>query len=150
MPLFPPITVDLSRLSSVLEEITPLLKRGVEALERLAPPPLPASTSSPRKAQLSDLRISDAEHTRPIQEELESFAALSGVIPGSPAFVNAMLDYEEEVLEVLGSSFVALGSNPLDELPWNKVAGYRIFDEARAERQRSRQAGKQPDKTETS
>lgn len=97
------ITADFSTLVSVLREISTLLLRLVQAVERVSPV-LPSPDEAPPvyQAQPQDVHAIDDEAQELARAGEFVFAERYGVVPGSPAFRAAMADYEREMRRVYG------------------------------------------------
>ena len=93
-----------THVTSDLSEIRALLLRLVQAIERLSPPPDPATDLllPVYQSTLNDLHTIDDETTERAKQEGETLAARFGVMYNSPAFERAKLEYEQEMRRVHG------------------------------------------------
>ena len=93
------IKVELNRVAEALERI-------VYLLERLVYPP-PAGEVKVQQATLDDLHIITPEDQGRIAEEQAAFAERYQVVPGSPAFSQALQEWEEEQRSIYGENWQA-------------------------------------------
>jgi len=106
-------TADFSSLVSVLGEIAALLRRLVEAAERLSPV-LPDTSGSPPvyQAQPSDLRVGDFQAAEDEKRGRDWWAReFFGVMPDSEAFDACLVAFETERRRV----------HPNEQIDWPKV-----------------------------
>lgn len=98
------IRVNLARQNELLERIA-------VALERIAGPPPSAAENTPYQAQLSDLSMAAPGEIERVLEAQREFAVNHMLEPGSPAFIEAILQYEKAVSD-------AYGPQAVSQLPW--------------------------------
>lgn len=92
--------------------ITGILERIAIALERIAGPVI--EYRPPEQATLRDYAYVDPAQAERIREAENEFAAAHLVIPGSPAYLSAIEEFERQVAN-------AYGDGAVEELPWRKV-----------------------------
>ncbi len=104
MPL---VTVNIpEKLGNSLLE---LLERGVVALERIAGPVV--SYRPPVQAGMNDYSVVTPEAADYIKKAEEEFALQHLVVPGSPAYLAAVEEFERQVA-------AAYGDEAVEKLPW--------------------------------
>jgi len=91
------LNFDLGRVADALDRI-------VFLLEKLAFPPVPDKPEV-YQATLDDLHIITPEDVARIHEEQEEFAARYNVVPGSEAYMQAILDWEESERNLHGENW---------------------------------------------
>jgi len=103
----PWITVNIPEKlgNSILE----LLERGVVALERMAGPV--TAYSPPTQSTLADYAVVTPEAADYIKRAEEDFALRHLVVPGSPAYIAAVEEFERQVAD-------AYGEDAVEKLPW--------------------------------
>ena len=86
-----------------------LIERGVVALERIAGPV--TTYTPPTQATLKDYAVVTPESADYIRRAEEEFAMQNLVVPGSPAYLAAVAEFEQQVA-------AAYGEDAVDRLPW--------------------------------
>lgn len=104
MPL---ITMNVPQ--EVSTSILGLLQRIAVALERIAGPELQYTPPTP--STMADYAIVSPEESIRIKTAQEEFAAGHLVVPGSPAYLAAVAEFETQVAE-------AYGEDAVEKLPW--------------------------------
>jgi hypothetical protein len=104
----------LLEVTANLQTINTLLERIAIALERIAGPAI-QPPSPPQQSTLRDYTVFDDEELARAKQASETFAAQNMLVPGSPAYLKAVVDFEELVREMSGP-------NAVDSLPW-KIRG---------------------------
>lgn len=97
-----------------LSKFLPLFERLVNAVERLAGPPLEIR-EPPRQATLSDYSYIPPDEEARIEWEKDQLARANQVVPGSQAFLNGVEQYEREIIESYGEQ---TGRQIVERLPW--------------------------------
>lgn len=97
------ITADLSSVCFILRNMNELLLRLVQAVERVSPVLTSPDDAPPvYQAQASDVHTIDDAAQERLRAGAYAFASRYGVVPGSPAFEDAMQNYEEEMRRIYG------------------------------------------------
>lgn len=91
--------VDMSRIADALERIQFLL-------EKLVLTPAPADVKV-QQATLDDLHTVTEEDVERIQAEQQAFAERYRVVPGSPAMMQALRDWEAQQRSIYGEDWEA-------------------------------------------
>jgi len=90
-------------------DLLDLLRRLVTAVERIAGPELVYTPPTP--ATLRDYALVPPDEALRVQEAERDFAARHLVVPGSPAYVAAIEEFERQVA-------AAYGEDAVYDLPW--------------------------------
>ena len=93
------LKVDIGRVADSLEKI-------VFLLEKLVFPPPPADVKV-EQATLDDLRTVAPEDIERMRGEQAEFAERYNVVPGSPAFAQALMHWEEQQKAIYGEEWKA-------------------------------------------
>lgn len=91
-----------------------LLERLTIAVERIAGPLI--VERAPVPATLKDYAMVTPEDADQIRQAQEDFGKAHMLVPGSPAYLSAIKEFEDQVKEVYGEDGVA-------DLPWNARTG---------------------------
>ncbi len=91
-----------------------LMERLVVAVERIAGPEI--AYRPPTPATLQDYAYVTPETAAQVQQAQEEFAAAHMLVPGSPAYLAAIAQFEQDVV-------AAYGEEALDKLPWRVPSG---------------------------
>lgn len=109
MPLIS-VNIPESLSSSILS----LVERLVIAVERIAGPVV--EYRPPRQSTLDDYAVVTPDNVAEIREAEADFAARHMLVPGSPAYLAAITEFESKVAE-------AYGDDAVGKLPWNVRTG---------------------------
>lgn len=101
--------ISLNVPESSMRDVLSLLSRIAVALERLAGPAL--NYSPPSISTLSDLSNLSEDELARVQEAQEGFALNNSLVPGSPAYLRAIEEFERVVADAYGEEAVL-------KLPW--------------------------------
>jgi hypothetical protein len=121
--------VDLSRAADALERI-------VFLLEKLVFPPPPADVKV-QQATLDDLHTTSEEDIARMQADQMDFAEKFRVVPGSPAMMQAMVDWEDQQRSIHGEDWQAP-----DKEAWRSIFAAAQRDAVREPAGNSGAAGK--------
>jgi hypothetical protein len=120
---------DFSRVADALEKI-------VFLLEKLVFPPPPADVKV-RQATLDDLHTTSEEDIAWMQADQKEFAERFGVVPGSPAMMQVMVDWEDQQRSIHGEDW----QRP-DKEAWRSIFAAAQRDAVREPAGNSGAAGK--------
>ena len=113
------VYADLHNVVTELSGIRALLERLVQAIERLSPPiatTLDNDSPPVYQSTLDDLHTIDDETTERACQERSALAERFGVVADSPAFDQAVRDYEQEMRRVHGKEAASA-------VDWNEAFG---------------------------
>lgn len=106
------VSINLS--TELCHALLALLERGVAAVERLAGP-IP-EYRPPTQATLRDYAVVGPDELADIRQAEEEFAIRNMVVPGSPAYIKRVEEFEEQVRQ-------AYGEEAVERLPWKVRTG---------------------------
>lgn len=92
--------LDVARIGDALEKIALLL-------EKLAFEPPPREDVKVHQATLDDLHTTSEEDVQRMQAEQMDFAERYRVLPGSPAMMQALVDWEDQQRSIHGENWQA-------------------------------------------
>lgn len=105
------MNIKISKVSIEIQRQNEILSRIADALDRLAPPPLP--DRQPTKSTLADLHFVSPLDNLSRQQAKAEWGIEQSTVPGTEAFYAKVHQYEEDVLRDYGQA-------ALESLPWRK------------------------------